>query len=87
MIDRLNRPFEKRLAKFRLVVGTHLLDQKLLCGHWVLLRLYLVRLSHPQAGFYVCQIAAEGCLGIDHPTESTHLRFELPVAMCADGND
>jgi len=26
-------------------------------------------------------------LGIDRPTESTHRRFELPVAMCAYTND
>ena len=44
-------------------------------------------MSHPRPGICVCQIAAEGWQGIDRPTESTHRRFEFPVAMCANSND
>src|SRR5579862_3977804 len=45
LISRIQQAdFEKQLAKFSLVIGAHLLSQKLLCGRGVLLCLYLVPL-------------------------------------------
>ena len=43
--------------------------------------------AHPNLTFVSVKPLLKVGLDIDRPTESTHRRFELPVAMCANSND